>query len=52
MLQDILNFSEWIIEGTTTQDWIQDALIQADSVLLLLPPYQVRLYRILKRFIK
>ncbi|MBO0469294.1 AAA family ATPase [Enterococcus sp. DIV0242_7C1] len=52
LLQDILNYPEWIIEGTTTQSWIQDALIQADSVLLLLPPYHIRLYRILKRFIK
>ncbi|OJG98004.1 hypothetical protein RV18_GL003700 [Enterococcus termitis] len=52
LLQGTLATESWIIEGTTTQDWIKPAVAQADIILLLLPPYHVRLYRIFSRFIK
>ncbi|EOL44295.1 EutP/PduV family microcompartment system protein [Enterococcus caccae] len=51
-LQEILTEECWIIEGTTTKDWIKPALEAADILFLLLPPYHIRIYRILHRFIK
>ncbi|MEI5992600.1 shikimate kinase [Candidatus Enterococcus mansonii] len=52
LLQEILLQNEWIIEGTTTKDWIEPALSESDVILLLLPPYYLRVYRIITRFIK
>lgn len=51
-LQTILTNKSWIIEGTTTRDWIKPALDSADTIFLLLPPYPIRVYRILTRFFK
>ncbi|MFD1899637.1 AAA family ATPase [Enterococcus termitis] len=36
LLQGTLATESWIIEGTTTQDWIKPAVAQADIILLLL----------------
>ncbi|OJG74336.1 hypothetical protein RV12_GL002683 [Enterococcus quebecensis] len=47
-----MNKDTWIIEGTTTKNWIAPALNDADIILLLLPSYSTRVYRILHRFIK
>ncbi|WP_086313177.1 hypothetical protein A5821_000724 [Enterococcus sp. 7F3_DIV0205] len=51
-LQAILAKETWIIEGTTTKNWIKLAVNDADIILVLLPPYPIRLYRIFSRFIK
>ncbi|ALS00590.1 hypothetical protein ATZ33_04135 [Enterococcus silesiacus] len=51
-LQTILAKESWIIEGTATKEWIKPAIDDADIVLLLLPPYFTRVYRIFSRFIK
>lgn len=51
-LQDILAQDSWIIEGTTTKNWIKPAIASADIIFVLLPPYRIRLYRIIHRFIK
>lgn len=51
-LKNILNRNTWIIEGTTTQPWIKPALMEAEIILLLLPPYHVRVTRIFTRFLK
>ncbi|WP_206912136.1 hypothetical protein IGL98_001761 [Enterococcus sp. DIV0840] len=51
-LQALLNKETWIIEGTTTKFWIKPALEDADIIFLLIPPYHVRVHRILSRYIK
>ncbi|WP_207694971.1 hypothetical protein DOK67_0002721 [Enterococcus sp. DIV0212c] len=51
-LQHILTKEAWIIEGTTTNEWIKPAVDDANIILLLLPAYPIRVFRILKRFIK
>ncbi|MBM7688701.1 hypothetical protein BCR24_08795 [Enterococcus ureilyticus] len=51
-LQVILTNDRWIIEGTTTKDWIKAAIDSADTIFLLLPPYSTRVYRIVSRYIK
>ncbi|MGM0217235.1 hypothetical protein [Enterococcus sp. AZ126] len=51
-LQAILAKETWIIEGTTTRDWIKPSIESAEIILLLLPPYYIRVYRIFSRYIK
>lgn len=51
-LKDILTTDAWIIEGTTTQSWIKPALMEAENIFLLLPPYYIRFTRIFTRFLK
>ncbi|PAF35799.1 DNA topology modulation protein FlaR [Terribacillus saccharophilus] len=50
ILKDIIVSDTWIIEGTHTDDWIEDSLVNADLIILLDPAYKIRNIRIIKRF--
>ncbi|MGY4796065.1 AAA family ATPase [Lysinibacillus fusiformis] len=51
-LQSILQTNSWIIEGIHQEEWVVDSFQQADCILFLDTPYKVRIFRIIKRFMK
>lgn len=51
-LERIVNTEIWIIEGTHTQPWVYKSLRSADLVVFLDTPYGMRIFRIVKRYIR
>ena len=51
-LQTILQTNSWIIEGIHQEKWVVDSFQQADCIIFLDTPYKIRVFRIIKRFIK
>lgn len=51
-LNSILQSESWIIEGVHNENWVSNCFKNADLIIYLDPNYQIRTYRIVKRFIK
>jgi adenylate kinase family enzyme len=49
-LQSILQSDAWIIEGVH-YEWVHESFKEADVIILLNPPYAIRTFRIIRRFI-
>lgn len=52
MMQRLVNKKSWIIEGVHFQEWVRNSYCHADLVIFLDPPYIVRVWRIIVRYIK
>lgn len=51
-LQRIVQTDSWIIEGIHQEEWVIQSFQQADCIIFLDTPYKIRIYRIVKRFMK
>lgn len=52
LIEQITRSSWWVTEGVHTDEWVQPAFQRADLIVFLDIPYMLRVYRIIKRFIK
>ncbi|WP_051314869.1 AAA family ATPase [Alteribacter aurantiacus] len=51
-LGEIVQGELWIVEGVHYQRWVDESFERADVILFLDPPYRVRTYRIVKRYMR
>lgn len=51
-LEEIVNTNRWIIEGAHNHKWVTKSFKNADLIIFLDTPYFVRIYRIIKRYIR
>lgn len=51
-LQSIVQTDSWIIEGIHQEEWVIQSFQQADCIIFLDTPYKIRIFRIIKRFVK
>ncbi|WP_445477343.1 AAA family ATPase [Lysinibacillus irui] len=51
-LQSIVQTESWIIEGIHQEEWVIQSFQQADCIIFLDTPYKIRIFRIIKRFVK
>lgn len=51
-LQSILQTNTWIIEGIHQEEWVVESFQQADCIIFLNTSYPIRVFRIMKRFMK
>ena len=52
ILDEIVSDDAWILEGTSTKEWVIRSFAAADCIILLDVPYLVRLKRIIFRYLK
>lgn len=50
-LKSIVHTDTWIIEGVHYGDWVSSSFHHADLIIFLNTKYQIRTYRIIRRFI-
>ncbi|MBM7097720.1 AAA family ATPase [Bacillus sp. H-16] len=51
-LGEIVQGDRWIVEGVHNELWVDESFERADVILFLDPPYRVRTYRIVKRYMR
>lgn len=51
-LEEIIKSEAWILEGTSTKEWIIKSFETADCIIFLDIPYLIRLRRVLFRYVK
>lgn len=51
-LEEIVSTNRWIIEGVHNHKWVTKSFKNADLIIFLDTPYFVRIYRIIKRYIR
>lgn len=52
LLHEIVQTDKWIIEGVHNEDWVNSSFRQAEIIIFLDTNYFIRIFRIIKRFIK
>ncbi|WP_390353655.1 AAA family ATPase [Virgibacillus halophilus] len=51
-LHRIIQSDNWIIEGVHNEDWVSNCFHHAELIIFLDTDYSIRIYRIIKRFLK
>ncbi len=51
-LNTIVQSNSWIIEGVHNEEWVSSSFKHAEVIIFLETDYQIRTYRIIKRFLK
>lgn len=51
-LNSIIQTEHWIIEGVHSEDWVSSSFHHAELIIFLDTQYQIRTYRMIKRFLK
>jgi len=50
-LEKIICSDRWIIEGVHYHNWVLKSIQNAELIIFLDPPYRIRIFRIITRFI-
>ena len=51
-LNEIISTKKWIVEGAHNHKWVTKSFNNADLIIFLDTPYLVRIYRIIKRYVR
>ncbi|MEX3715869.1 DNA topology modulation protein FlaR [Cytobacillus horneckiae] len=51
-LEKIVSTDRWIIEGVHHYEWVDKSFKKADLIIFLDTPYKLRIFRIIKRYIR
>jgi adenylate kinase family enzyme len=52
ILKEIITSDSWIVEGVHSEEWMMESFKHTDVILFLYPHNSIRIYRIIKRFIR